>query len=77
MAKFLSTFVVMGVVLFLISILGFVTHGKMIAEAGTRPSTTTAWIYLGAGFLMLLNGYISHVTNPLRANVNRVNENKS
>ncbi len=60
MQRFFNMFNVIGSLLLVIAALGFVSGGKWIAETGTKPSKETAIVYLGAGLLMLANGYMSH-----------------
>lgn len=58
MWRYLNMFILIGVALIGISILGF-ANAKFLAEPGQAPSQTAPLIYLGAGVLMLINGAIS------------------
>ena len=59
MWRYLNMFVIIGVVLIGISIIGFLTSHQFVTEPGNQPSPLSSFIYLGAGFLMLFNGFLS------------------
>lgn len=59
MLRYLNMFVLIGIALIGISFAGFATQNRFLTEPGQMPSPYSAWIYLGAGVLMLVNGYIS------------------
>lgn len=59
MLRYLNMFVLIGLALIGISIVGFVTQGRFLAEPGQPLNPFASLIYLGAGALMLLNGYVS------------------
>ena len=57
--RYLNMFVLIGIALFGIGLAKLASHGSMLAEPGQTPSPHDAWIYLGAGGLMLINGIVS------------------
>ena len=59
MLRYLNMFILIGIALVGISLAGFATHNRFLTEPGQRPSPYAAWIYLGAGALMLVNGVVS------------------
>ncbi|MCS6776229.1 MAG: hypothetical protein RMJ43_09440 [Chloroherpetonaceae bacterium] len=59
MLRYLNTFVLIGIALILISIGGFATGNRLLAEPGQTPNPSASLIYLGAGILMLFNGLLS------------------
>jgi hypothetical protein len=64
MLRFLNMFVLIGIALIAVSILGFATGGRFLYEPGQDQSQYTSWFYLGAGVMMLLNGYVSIKNAP-------------
>lgn len=64
MLRFLNMFVLIGIALIVVSILGFATGGKFLYEPGQDSSQYTSLFYLGAGVMMLVNGYVSIKNAP-------------
>ena len=57
--RFLNGFVLIGIILFFISIAGLVKGNTVLTEPG-QPVNQYAWLeYLGAALLMLVNGAVS------------------
>ena len=59
MWRYFNMFVIVGVVLIGVSVIGFMTHNQFVTEPGNRPTVLSSIIYLGAGILMLFNGFLS------------------
>lgn len=59
MLRYLNMFVIIGVVLVIVSLIGFATGNRFLTEPGQKVDAQGSLIYLGAGVLMLINGYIS------------------
>ena len=59
MLRYLNMFVIIGIVLVLVSLIGFATGNRFLTEPGQPVNAQGSLIYLGAGVLMLINGYIS------------------
>lgn len=59
MLRYLNMFVIIGVALIGISILGFATHNHFLTEPGQADNAYSSLAYLGAGVLMLVNGVVS------------------
>ncbi|HLK61400.1 MAG TPA: hypothetical protein VKU00_32925 [Chthonomonadaceae bacterium] len=59
MLRYLNMFVLIGIVLVIISAAGFATGGNFLHEPGQKVDATASWVYLGAGVLMLFNGFLS------------------
>ena len=59
MLRYLNMFVVIGVVLVIISLAGFATGNRFLTEPGQPINPQGSLIYLGAGVIMLVNGYVS------------------
>lgn len=57
--RYLNMFMLIGIALIGVSFAGFATQNRFLTEPGQAPSPYAAWIYLGAGVLMLVNGFIS------------------
>jgi hypothetical protein len=64
MLRYLNMFVLIGIALILISIVGFATANKFLTEPGQTPNPNASLVYLGAGVLMLFNGYLSIIQAP-------------
>jgi hypothetical protein len=64
MLRFLNMFVLIGIALIAVSILGFATGGRFLYEPGQDQSQYTSLFYLGAGVMMLVNGYVSIKNAP-------------
>lgn len=57
--RFLNGFILIGIILFFISIAGLVSGNTLLTEPG-QPVNSFAWLeYLGAAALMLVNGAVS------------------
>ncbi len=73
MLRYLNMFVLIGIALIGISIVGFATHNNFLKEPGQAINPWASLIYLGAGILMLINGYVSirmappHMATPPRS----------
>jgi hypothetical protein len=59
MLRYLNMFVLIGIVLVILSLAGFATGNRFVTEPGQAATPQLSLIYLGAGVLMLINGYIS------------------
>lgn len=57
--RFLNGFVLIGVVLFLISIAGLVSGNRLLTEPGQAINPYSWLMYLAASALMLINGGVS------------------
>ncbi len=57
--RYLNMFVLIGLALIGVSIIGFATGGRFLTEPGQVPNPSASLIYLGAGVLMLINGVVS------------------
>jgi hypothetical protein len=64
MLRYLNMFVLIGIALILISIVGFATANKFLTEPGQTPNPNASLVYLGAGVLMLFNGVLSIMQTP-------------
>lgn len=76
MKKFLNTFNVMGIVLIIIGIIGLATNNKFLSEAGEPLHPQAGLIYLGAGAIMLFNGFISMRFQDTEPNQQQQNDKK-
>ena len=59
MLRYLNMFVIIGLLLIGVSVVGFATHDRFLMEPGQVPGGNLSLIYLGAGILMLINGLVS------------------
>jgi len=59
MLRYLNMFILIGIALIGISIAGFATSNRFLTEPGQSENPMASWIYLGAGVLMLVNGWVS------------------
>ncbi len=59
MQRYLNMFMIIGIGLLLLGLLGAATGGRLIAETGTKPNAQIPLVYLGTGVLMIINSYIS------------------
>jgi hypothetical protein len=57
--RYLNSFILIGAVLLILSIIGFATHSAAISEPGQPLNNYASMEYLGAGVLMILNGIVS------------------
>jgi hypothetical protein len=64
MLRYLNMFVMIGIALICISLIGFATGGKLLIEPGQSMDTMASLIYLGTGVLMIINGVLSVKTAP-------------
>lgn len=64
MLRYLNMFVLIGIALIIVSILGFATGGKFLYEPGQDSNQSASLFYLGAGVMMLVNGYVSIKNAP-------------
>lgn len=57
--RFLNGFILIGLILFFISLGGLASGNRLLTEPG-QPVNPYAWLlYLGASAIMLVNGYMS------------------
>jgi hypothetical protein len=77
MLRYLNMFVLIGLALIGISLVGFATHNRFLMEPGQPANPMVSWIYLGAGVLMLINGYVSIQTAPPHPVEAKKNETES
>jgi hypothetical protein len=59
MWRYLNMFVLIGIVLIVISLVGFATGNRFLTEPGQPINPQGSLIYLGAGVIMLVNGVVS------------------
>lgn len=64
MLRYLNMFMLIGIALIGISIVGFATGNRFLMEPGQTPNPNSALLYLGAGILMLINGIVSIRSAP-------------
>jgi hypothetical protein len=64
MLRYLNMFVLIGIALIGISIVGFLTHNHFLIEPGQAENQWASWTYFGAWALMLVNGIISIKQTP-------------
>ncbi len=64
MLRYLNMFVLIGIALIAVSVLGFATGGRFLYEPGQDQTSYTSLFYLGAGVMMLVNGYVSLKNAP-------------
>jgi hypothetical protein len=64
MLRYLNMFVVIGIALIIVSLIGFATAGKFLIEPGQNMDSTASLIYLGTGVMMIINGVLSVRTAP-------------
>jgi cytochrome c-type biogenesis protein CcmH/NrfF len=57
--KYLNGFILIGIILFFISIAGFVYGNTILTEPGLPVNNRASLEYLGAAILMLINGAVS------------------
>ena len=59
MWRYLNMFVLIGIALIVISLVGFATGNRFLTEPGQPLNPQGSLIYLGAGVIMLVNGVVS------------------
>ena len=59
MWRYLNMFVLIGIVLLIISLVGFATGNRFLTEPGQPVNPQGSLIYLGAAVIMLVNGVVS------------------
>ena len=59
MFRYLNMFILTGIGLVGVSIIGFLTQNRFLTEPGQPTNPQASLIYLGAGVLMLINGWVS------------------
>ncbi len=59
MLRYLNMFVLIGIALIIVSILGFATGNKFLTEPGHPMDQSSSFVYLGAGIIMIINGVVS------------------
>jgi len=64
MLRYLNMFILIGIALIGVSLIGFVTQNRFLTEPGQTSNPLAAVIYLGAGVLMLINGIVSIRLGP-------------
>jgi heme/copper-type cytochrome/quinol oxidase subunit 2 len=57
--RYFNMFILSGVGLVLASVAGFATQNKFLTEPGQKTNPQASLIYLAAGVLMLINGWVS------------------
>ncbi len=57
--RYLNMFVLIGIALLVIGLAKLISHNQLMIEPGQPQNPQDAWIYLGAGVLMLVNGAVS------------------
>jgi len=57
--RYLNMFILIGIVLLAVGIAKMLSHNQLLIEPGQPQNPQDAWIYLGAGVLMLVNGVVS------------------
>ena len=67
MLRYLNMFVLIGIALIAVSVAGFATNNRFLAEPGQGVNPNASLIYLGAGILMLINGIVSIRQAPAQA----------
>jgi hypothetical protein len=78
MLRYLNMFVLIGLALIGISLIGFMTGNRFLTEPGQAPNRYSSLIYLGAGLLMLINGAVSvRVAPPLPAPADKEKKSSS
>ncbi len=65
MLRYLNMFIIIGLLLIGVSIVGFATHDHFLMEPGQATNGSLSLIYLGAGVLMLINGLVSIRLAPI------------
>ena len=64
MLRIFNMFMLIGIALVGISIVGFATGNRFLQEPGQSANPLASLTYLGAGVLMLVNGIISVLQYP-------------
>jgi len=59
MWRYLNMFVLIGIVLVVVSLVGFATGNRFLTEPGQPVNPQGSLVYLGAGAIMLINGVVS------------------
>ena len=59
MWRYFNMFVLIGIVLSIVSAVGFITGNRFLTEPGQPVNPQGSLIYLGAGVIMLVNGIVS------------------
>ncbi len=59
MLRYFNMFILTGIGLVCISLVGFLTQNRFLTEPGQPTNPQASLIYLGAGILMLINGWVS------------------
>jgi len=59
MWRYLNMFILIGVALVALSLVGFVTGNRFLTEPGQPINPQGSLVYLGAGIIMLVNGVVS------------------
>lgn len=73
MWRYLNMFVLIGIALIIISLVGFATGNRFLTEPGQPLNPQGSLIYLGAGVIMLVNGVVSiKQSEALRAQAAKV-----
>lgn len=67
MLRYLNMFVLIGIALVGISIIGFATGNRFLIEPGQGDNPLASVTYLGAGILMIINGVVSIRNAPTPA----------
>lgn|GEM_PF-3560279 len=59
MLKYFNSFIVIGVILFVLSIAGFATNSVLISEPGQPINHYASLEYLAGAIIMLANGFLT------------------
>ena len=57
--RYLNMFILIGITLLGIGFAKIASNNRLLIEPGQPQNPQDAWIYLGAGVLMLVNGVVS------------------
>jgi len=57
--RFLNGFILIGLLLFIISLMGLMSGNRLLTEPGQAVNPYSWLLYLGASALMLVNGAVS------------------
>ena len=58
MQKILNSFNILGVILLIVGVMGLLSGGKMVFDPGRAQNGNEWLVYLIAGGLMLVNGFL-------------------
>ena len=61
-SRWLSTFTVIGAILIVLGIVGLILGPRFVYDPGQPVTGKEAWCYLAIGFLMVMNGVLTPVS---------------